>query len=95
MFKVDGFDKFQKELKQAQLAVREVQGELGTVQFDAQDPVSIETAISTVNEMLDERLGKFSSNPLVGAMLDQLKEGYREGILERAASARLSAEAGE
>ncbi|PPA97522.1 hypothetical protein [Pseudomonas aeruginosa] len=58
MFKITGLDKLQKNLKDAQRALSELDGELGVVNFDPNDPASIEGAIQSVNRMIDERLGE-------------------------------------
>ena len=92
MFKVTGLDKLQKNLKDAQRALRELDGELGVVNFDPNDPASIEGAIQSVNRMIDDRLGEYSSNLIVGPLAEQMKEKYRESILEKAAEARLKSD---
>lgn len=89
MFKITDLDKLQKNLKGAQFALSELDGELGIVHFDPNDPDNIEFAIQTVNRMIDERLDEYSSNPIVGTLAEQMKEKYRESILEKAAEARL------
>ncbi len=92
MFKVTGLDKLQKNLKDAQRALSELDGELGVVNFDPNDPASIEGAIQSVNRMIDDRLGEYSSNLIVGPLAEQMKEKYRESILEKAAEARLKSD---
>ena len=89
MFKITGLNKLQKNLKDAERALSELDGELGVVNFDPNDPASIEGAIQSVNRMIDERLGEYSSNPIVGPLAEQMKEKYRESVLEKAAAARL------
>lgn len=89
MFKIDGLDKLTRDLEQAQKAIEAMDGELGTVSFDPEDPVSIEAAIQEVARLIDERLGSYASNPIIGPMVESLKEQYREGILEKAATARI------
>lgn len=95
MFKITGLDKLQKELDEAQRALGELDGELGSVSFDPNDPSSIEFAIQGVYQMVDERAGKYSSNSFVAPLIDQMKEVYRERILQRAAEARLKPVEGE
>ncbi|MEH6388492.1 MAG: hypothetical protein V7772_11535 [Pseudomonas profundi] len=90
--KVTGFDKLQKELKDAQRALRELDGELGVVNFNAHDPASIESAVNQVNQIIDQRAGRYASNPIVGPLILQMKEKYRAGILQKAAEARLQSE---
>ena len=92
MFKVTGLDKLQKNLKDAQRALSELDGELGVVNFDPNDPASIEGAIQSVNRMIDDRLGEYSSNLIVGPLAEQMKEKYRESILEKAGEARLESD---
>ena len=92
MLDISGFDKLSRDLKDAQQALISIDGELTTLNFDPNDPASIESAIQQVEAVLDERLSQYSSNPLVGPLLIDLKKKYRDGILERAASARLEGE---
>lgn len=95
MFKITGLDKLQRDLEEAQRALGELDGELGTVNFNPHDPASIETAIQSVYRMVDDRAGQYASNPVVGPMIEQMKESYRENILQKAAEARLQADEDE
>ena len=92
MFKITGLDALTKQLKEAERALEGLDGTLGTVNFNPHDPESIEAAIVEVEAMIDERLGAYSGNPIVGPMSEELKEKYRQGILERAAEARAEGE---
>lgn len=89
MFKISGLENLQKNLKEAESALAELDGELGVVNFDPVDPASIEAAIQSVNRMVDERIGEYSADPILGPLADQMKEKYRESILQKAAEARL------
>ena len=89
MFKITGLDNLQKNLKEAERVMGELDGELGVVNFNPNDPSSIEAAIHSVNRMVDDRIGQYSSNPILGPLADQMKEKYRESILQKAAEARL------
>jgi len=95
MLKITGLDKLQKELKEAEHALSELDGELGVVNFDPHDPASIEAAIQSVNRMIDSRIEPHADNPIVGSLVEQIKESYRENILQRAAEARLQLGGGE
>ena len=44
MFKISGLDQLTRQLEQAQQAFAEIDGELGTVEFNPHDPASIEAA---------------------------------------------------
>ena len=95
MFKITGLDKLQKELKEAEQTLSELDGELGVVNFDPHDPASIEVAIQSVNRMIDSRVESHAKNPIVGSLADQMKESYRESILQKAAEARLQSDEDE
>lgn len=88
MFKITGFEKLSRDLEDAQKAMSEMDGELGSVSFDPHDPASIEAAIQEVERIIDERLGSYASNPIVGPLADGMKEQYRQGIIDKAAAAR-------
>lgn len=87
--KISGLDKLSRQLEDAQKAFAELDGELGTVSFTADDPGSIESAIRQVEDMIDERVGRYASNPFVAPLIEGAKEQCREAILEKAAAARL------
>lgn len=89
MIKIDGFKQLDKQLKDAQKILDDLDGELGTVSFDPNDPSSIEMAIQEVESMIDDRVGVYSSNAIIGPLAEQMKEQYREAILEKATAARL------
>lgn len=95
MLKITGLDKLQKDLDEAQRALSELDGELGTVSFNPHDPASIEAAIQSVYRMVDGRAGQYTSNPVVGPLIEQMKESYRENILRKAAEARLQSDEDE
>jgi hypothetical protein len=91
MFKITGLDDLSRELEDAQKALAEINGELGVVNFDPHDAASIENAIQRMEEMIDGKVGRYSGNPIVGPMIQQMKNHYRDGIIEKAAKARLKA----
>lgn len=84
-----GLDKLQRELKGAQAALNELDGDLCTVRFDPFDPESIEQAIQFVNETIDNRVRGYESNSLIGPLIEEMKDSYRSRILEQAAEKRL------
>ncbi len=91
MFEIKGLDKLTKELNAAQTALKELDGTIGSVRFDSHDPASIETAIVSVENMIDEKIAGYENNQIVASIAAQMKEEYREGIIERAAADRLKA----
>lgn len=91
MIKITGLDELSRDLKQAQEALKLLEGELGSVSLDPKDPSSIENAIQQAHQLIDERLGSYASNPTVCQMIEGAKEQFREFILEKAAEKRLEA----
>jgi hypothetical protein len=89
MFKITGLDKLTKDLSDATKALEGLDGELGTVSFNPTDPASIEAAIQEVERLVDEQVGAYASNPIIGPLAESMKENYRTGLLDRAAAARL------
>jgi ABC-type sugar transport system substrate-binding protein len=87
--KITGLDGLTKQLEEAQKALSALDGELGTVNFDPNDAGSIEAAIQQIEMMIDDRVGAYASNPIVGPLIESVKEQYREGIIQKAAAARL------
>jgi len=92
MIKITGLEKLSNDLDEATKALERLGGELGTVSFDPSDPASIESAIKEVERLVDNRLGIYASNPIIGPLAAGMKEKYREAVLERAAAARLKGE---
>lgn len=89
MIKITGLDKLTRTLDDAKEAIAAIDGELGAVNFNPNDPGSIEAAIAQMEAMIDERLGDYASNPIVAPMMEGMKERYRDAIIERAAQARM------
>ena len=92
MLKITGLDTLQKDLKNAEQALNELDGELGVVNFDPHDPASIEAAIQSVNRIIDNRIEPYADSPIVGSLAEQMKESYRESILQKAAEARMQSD---
>ncbi len=93
--KISGLDKLQKKLAEAQRAVASIDGEIGKVSFTPDDPSSIQAAIQQMENMIDEKLGQYASNPIVAPLIEASKEAYREAILKKAAAARLKDDTNE
>lgn len=89
MMKITGLDKLTKQLAEAQRAFSEIDGELGSVSFDPNDPASIEHAIKNMEALIDARLGRYESNPLVAPIAEQMKQSYRQDLIDKASAARL------
>ncbi|MBM5456397.1 hypothetical protein H8F21_02305 [Pseudomonas sp. P66] len=89
---IKGLDQLQRDLKQAQIALKELDGTLCTINFDPFDPASIEHAIQEVSNTIDQRVGVYAGNPFVGPLIEGMKENYRSRIIEQAAEKRLTGE---
>lgn len=59
MIKITGLDKLTKDLDQLQRVIGQLDGEIGTVNFDPNDPASIESAISNVEALIDQKVGSY------------------------------------
>ena len=92
MFKIEGLDKLQRDLKRVQDAISELDGDLGSVSFNPDDPESIDLAISSMEKLIDEKVAVFEDNDIVASLIDEMKGQYRAMILEKAAEARLREE---
>lgn len=88
MFKIDGLDELQQQLEKVQNVADELDGDLGTVTFNPEDPESIAHAIKQMEHMVDKRFAG-SGGSLLESLADEMKEAYRAAILEKAAEARI------
>lgn len=92
MIKISGLDQLTRQLDEAQEAIADLDGDLGTVNFDPNDPASIESAIQQAEILIDAKIRPWTDNPLVAQVAEGMKEQYRTAIIERAAQARLESE---
>lgn len=92
MLKINGLNQLSSQLKAAQKALANLDGEIGTARFDPHDPASIEAAIKRIEAIIDEKVGDDISNPIIGPLVEGMKEQYRAAIIDRAAAARLEGE---
>lgn len=88
VFKIKGLDKLQKQLKDAERAFRSLDGPLKMIQFEPDQPASIFAAITQTENEIDRVVSPYRGNPFVENVAEQLKETYKDDILERAARAR-------
>lgn len=92
MASIKGLDKLSRDLKDAQRALSALDGDLAEVSFNPEDPASIEAAVRHVNDTIDQRVGRYLQNPIIGPLVEGMKERYRSAIMDRAAEARLRGE---
>lgn len=84
MFKIEGLDKLQRDLKRVQDAISELDGDLGSVSFNPDDPESIDLAISSMEKLIDEKVAGFEDNDIVASLIDEMKGQYRAMIINAA-----------
>jgi hypothetical protein len=89
MFKIEGLEKLTRQLSEAEKAIASIDGDLGSVNFNPNDPESIERAIIEVENLVDSKLHDYADNPLVTQLAEQMKEQLRETIIGKAAEARI------
>jgi hypothetical protein len=90
MIKIEGLDQLSRQFDEAQKGLSQLDDEVGSVRFDPHDPESIEDAVQKVESMIDEKLGTDIENPIIASLAQQMKDKYRDGIIELAATSRLS-----
>jgi hypothetical protein len=73
MIKIKGFDKLTREINDAKKALEGLDGNLGEVRFDPDDPESLEAAIQSMEQMIDERVGRYAGNGIIGPMAEEMK----------------------
>jgi hypothetical protein len=88
MIKITGLEQLSRDLEEAKKAMSAMDSELVSVSCDPQDPASIEAAIQEVERLIDERLGSYETNPIVGPLVAAMKEQHRQHIIDMAAEAR-------
>nr|WP_319514368.1 nucleotide-binding protein [uncultured Cohaesibacter sp.] len=89
---MQGIDKILKELDQAQKALANLDGTLTTVEFDPDQPASIQAAISKMESAVDACVAPYARNPMVIELAEGAKAQLAEQIREQAAEARTNSE---
>jgi len=92
VLKISGLKELQRKMNDVAKFASEMDGELAQVTFNPNDPSSIEIAIQVACDAVDQRAKSYPRNDLVQELAGQVKEGFRERILERAAAARMEAD---
>ncbi len=93
--KITGLDSLQRQFKELERALRDLDGDIANVRFDPDDPGSIERAIQQLNDAVDEKVRPYGRNEMVQSIAEELKENGRSQILERAAAARLAGDSSD
>src|ERR1700691_2434456 len=90
MATITGFDEFQKQLDEAIVAFKALDGEIATLNLNPDDPASIEAACRHMEDAIDARVAPYRGNSMVEDVTTQFKDAQRRAIVDRAAQARLS-----
>jgi hypothetical protein len=73
MATVQGLDRLQREPAEAQTALSALNGEIGKIKFDPAESASVEAAVRSMKKMVDQRAGRYSSNPIVGPLISKFQ----------------------
>jgi hypothetical protein len=82
--KIEGLDKLQGELRDAEHAIRALDGTIAKLQFDPDDRQSVQTAVRQMETAIDNKVARYRGNALVSQLVATMKEQYRQKILELA-----------
>lgn len=88
--RVTGLDGLQKQLRQLECAIGDLNEPVNLPAYDYSDAVAVQGAITTVDTQIDERAAKYVGNQTVQELAQQLKAQYRERILADVAAQRIS-----
>lgn len=87
-----GVGELSKIFKELEKFLSEIDGELGTVNFDPFDAASIEQAIIEMERMIDDKSMTYSRNQMIQDIAIETKTNYRQAIIDKAAEARVQKE---
>lgn len=88
-----GLDDLSRQIEELRKMAEALDGDIAKVSFDPQDPQSIELAIQKMEVAVDEKVGNYRNNEMVEGIVADIKEQYRQAILDQAAEARTEGEA--
>lgn len=84
-----GLGSLSKSLEELGRFTSELDGELGTLNFNPFDAESIEQAIVKMESWVDERSRSYPNNSMIKDISAELKSTYRQAILDKASEARM------
>lgn len=93
MLKIKGLDTLSKNLDALSKALESLK--TMNVQFDPNDPVSIDAAVKDMEAQVDEQVEPWAGTPFVDQIIAETKEQLVSMIFDRAATLRLEREAGD
>lgn len=87
-FTITGFDKLQRELKDAERALSDLNGTIAQLKFSPGDPASVDAAIREMERAVDAKVAPHRSNAIIDALATKSKETFRKAIRDKAAAAK-------
>ena len=84
--KITGLDKLQNALKEAQQALKSLDGPIAALKFNPNDPQSVQNAIRQMEAAVDSKVSLYRNNTMVSELVQELKNKYRQNILKRTTS---------
>ncbi|MEN3951947.1 hypothetical protein [Iodidimonas sp. SYSU 1G8] len=84
-----GLNELMQNMKDLEKAIAALDGEITNVEFDPHDPQSIDLAIQQVEVAIDERVGGYGRSNMIEGLVSEVKERYRQAILDSAAESRM------
>jgi hypothetical protein len=82
-FNITGLEKLQREFDEASRACKSLDGNITTLNFNPAHPGSVKDAIRQMELAIDNKTAPYRGNTLVSQMARELKEMYRQKILDR------------
>ena len=89
--KIDGLDKLQRDLADAEHALKSLSGTIAVLQFDPNDASSVDAAVRQMERAVDSKVGAYRQNEILRPIVAEAKKRYKDEILERARRERQSA----
>ena len=84
--KMNGLDEMTNHLKELQSFMSEIDGDIGTVNFNAKDQDSVNQAIANMEKMIDEKAKNYQHNQSIMELVEEMKGNYKQQILDKAAN---------
>jgi len=79
---MEGLEKLTKEFDEASRVLQSLDGEFATVPVVPGDDASVQAAIKQIEQTIDSKAARYRNNPLVAALVTQLKATYCDQIIK-------------
>jgi hypothetical protein len=85
--KMNDLEEVANQLKELQSFMSEIDGDIGSVNFNTQDQNSVNQAIANMETMIDVKAKNYENNQTVLEIVEELKASYKQQILDKALEA--------